>query len=627
MSLYRKAVSNILWGNSNNEYFLRLIKSKGFEGIEFAPSVVWPKPIEATKSERSHYRKSIERFGLKIISLHTLFYTRRDLNLFGSPQVYRQTEDYLVELASLASDLGASLMIYGSPKSRMRGDLTKEAAYEWASTFFKKVAARLKPLGVTLCIEPLSSKEADFINNHQEAVYLVKKVNHPNFQMMLDTKSLYLEGEDYQMAFSHSQPYLKHIHVNDPGNVAPGTKGVDHQQISTALSRIKYSGFLSLEVGRNENTPEENFRVGHKVLECIYNSGGLPVSRRIKDIIRIQERHQDRRKYLRLDKNERTYNFSDDFVRKLKDKLDSVVISAYPETRPLYDKLADVLKVKTEELYLSAGSEYGIKAVFEALVDPGDKILLHLPGYAMYGIYARLGQVETVYQNYEPDLRFDLDKYIARITPNFKIAVLENPNGFIGNAYGEYSIRRFIESCQQNNVIALLDEAYFYFYNVTAINWVRDFNNLIVARTFSKAMGAAGTRIGYLVCNKRLMHQIQKVKPMHEINHFALVTGLHLLENMQETKSYISEINRSKQFILAELDRRNIPVIDTHTNFILVKWPDDGDIKPKFKDRGILIRRPFGQSFLKGWTRVTAGSAEQMKQLLRVVDELFKGRK
>jgi sugar phosphate isomerase/epimerase len=91
--------------------------------------------------------------------------------------------------------------------------------------------------------------------------------------MMLDVKSMHLSNVDYGVAVSDSLDYCRHIHVNDPGNTAPGTNGVDHASVAKAIQATSYDGVVSLEMGRAESTPEENIRTGFRVLNEIYNGG------------------------------------------------------------------------------------------------------------------------------------------------------------------------------------------------------------------------------------------------------------------------------------------------------------------------------------------------------------------
>ena len=268
--MYKTAISNIAWGNVDEEPYLDYVASRGLHGIELAPSVRWEEPVNTSEKERCGYRKKIESFGLKIISLHAILYTRSDLRIFGTEEQRIETSEYIINLASLAATLGCNLMILGSPRNRSIGNMEYEEANKIAANFFHKIANKISEYGVILCIEPLSKNESDYINNSLEGVNLVKNINHPNFRLMLDIKSMYLEGEKYENAFKESESYIEHIHINDPGNKPPGSTGVDHSIIASALRQCSYDNALSLEVGRSSGEPMDNVQKSIDVLLEIY---------------------------------------------------------------------------------------------------------------------------------------------------------------------------------------------------------------------------------------------------------------------------------------------------------------------------------------------------------------------
>lgn len=347
-------------------------------------------------------------------------------------------------------------------------------------------------------------------------------------------------------------------------------------------------------------------------------------AKRIGLVKRIKDSYMDRGKFLCLHKNERTYEFSPSFVRGLKKIISSSTLNMYPEIQPLYIRLAKWLNLTPEEVYISAGSEYGIKAVCETYLQPKDRVLLHSPSYALMDIYVRLSGAKILTQEFCPDLSFNFNSYIKKIKPNIKMVVLENPNGFVGNGYNLYKVEQFVKRAHKCNVLAVVDEAYYHFHDVTVANLVRKYNNLIVLRTFSKAFGAAGIRMGYLIACKRIIDNINKVQPMHEISHYTLLSAIYLLDHIKEMKRHAAEIKRNRKFVVNNLLKLGIPCCDTTTNFILVKWPIHDDIQAEFKRRGILIRRPFKQSFLRGWSRIGIGNRKQMKQFLDAVDSILK---
>ena len=342
-------------------------------------------------------------------------------------------------------------------------------------------------------------------------------------------------------------------------------------------------------------------------------------AKHIEKVYRTSDEHIDRSNYLRLDKNERIKPFSANFLNTLREKVNDEVITMYPDPEPLYQRLAEWLGIDRKCLYLSSGSEYSIKAIFEAFMDRKDKILLHSPSYAMYNVYSDVYGVKQTTLEYKEDLSFNLNEYTSMIDSSYKMVVLENPNGFIGNSYRLQDIIGFLDATLKHSVLAVIDEAYFHFYPITVLELILKYENLCVVRTFSKAFGLAGVRFGYLVAQSKIVQSILKVRPMHEINSFSIMLGLHCLENLEEMNDFIKEVHKSKAYTIDGLKKKGIEVRNSDTNFILVKFPEGIDVQKCLFDEGILVRRPFTQKFLKGWTRVTIGSSSQMKEMIKLI--------
>ncbi|KJR43925.1 xylose isomerase domain-containing protein [Candidatus Magnetoovum chiemensis] len=258
------SVSNILWGNAASEPYLELLAREGCYGVEIAPSLFWQEPVESTYKERNDWRKKIESYGLKVVSFHALLFTRQDLKIFASKDIRQKTEDYLYQTALVAMDMGCPLMVLGSPKNRAKGDLNHKDAKKIGIDLFSTLANRLHSTGIILCIEPLSRSEADFIVNSSEGLEIVKEVNHRNFRLMLDAKSMHLENEKYDEKTKECRDYIEHVHVNDPGNSPLESKGVNHKELGQALKNIGYNKVVSLEVGRGFGEPE------NVILDCLY---------------------------------------------------------------------------------------------------------------------------------------------------------------------------------------------------------------------------------------------------------------------------------------------------------------------------------------------------------------------
>ena len=244
------AVSNIAWDPAEFEEHVGLLGELGCDGVELAPSCLWPEPAEATRQERTQIKALIQRAGLEVTGLHSLLYTRPDLQCFKDRQTLRETVAYLKAMAELCADLGGRVLVFGSPRNRIRHGRDLEECMAWAVEGFAEVAHTAARCGVTFCIEPLAPSETEFIQSSREGMALVERVGRPHFGLHLDAKALVGAGEDVEGVFRAYGRRLQHFHVGDPGLAPPGSTGMDHIPIGSALRRSGYEGYVSIEMRR-----------------------------------------------------------------------------------------------------------------------------------------------------------------------------------------------------------------------------------------------------------------------------------------------------------------------------------------------------------------------------------------
>ena len=242
------AVSNIAWDNAELPAHLVLLKALGCDGVELAPSCIWNEPVDATPDERADLKRLIADVGLDVVGFHALFYTRPDLQLFRDADSCRATIDYLRRLIRLCGDLGGGVLVCGSPKNRVRHGRPQTECLSWAADGFRSAAVDAANAGVRLAIEPLPTKETEFIVSGDEGMELVDLVGHPNFGLHLDAKAMIEEGEDIECLLSKYGRRICHFHVGDPGLAPPGSTGLDHAPIGRALNRAGYTGYVSIEM-------------------------------------------------------------------------------------------------------------------------------------------------------------------------------------------------------------------------------------------------------------------------------------------------------------------------------------------------------------------------------------------
>ena len=245
------AVSNIAWDPAEGDAHLALIRQLGCDGVELAPSCLWPEPSTVPDEQARQAAARIRGLGLEITGFHSLLYTRPDLQLFQDRQGVQETVRYLKRLVRLCAAMTGRVLVFGSPRNRIRHGKTVEECLAWAADAFRQLAEDASGNGVVLCIEPLAPQETEFIQSSEEGMALVRAVGHPNFGLHLDAKAMAGAGEDPDTVLPRYAGQVQHFHVGDAGLAPPGSTGtVDHPRFGNALRRSGYTGYVSIEMRR-----------------------------------------------------------------------------------------------------------------------------------------------------------------------------------------------------------------------------------------------------------------------------------------------------------------------------------------------------------------------------------------
>jgi sugar phosphate isomerase/epimerase len=243
------AICNELFENWPWERVCDEVWSDGYRGIEVAPFTLAGRAEWITPQQRTHMRKTAESRGLEIIGLHWLLVKPPGFHITHPDAAVREvTAEYFIELVNLCADLGGKVIVIGSPKQRsLLPGVDRERAMEYAAGVFTPCLELAAKRGVTLAIEPLSTRETDFLVCAADAVDLIERIAHPHFRLQLDVKSMSDEVKPVPQIIRESAKYLVHFHVNDPNLRGPGMGDVRYEPIISALREAGYDGWLSVE--------------------------------------------------------------------------------------------------------------------------------------------------------------------------------------------------------------------------------------------------------------------------------------------------------------------------------------------------------------------------------------------
>ena len=254
----RFAICNELFEGWDFERVCRFVKATGYDGLELAPFTLGARIEDLTSAGRATIRRTASDAGVEIVGLHWLLAKTEGLHLTSpEPEVRRRTGLYLIALAELCHDLGGAVMVFGSPAQRsLLPGVTGADALVYAAETIRSTLPALDRLGLSLCIEPLTRDETDFINSCDEAVQLIDFVNHPRVVLHLDVKSMSSEPTPIPDLIRRHAHRTGHFHANDPNRRGPGFGAVDFRPIVAALRETGYNRWISVEVFDYSPDPE-----------------------------------------------------------------------------------------------------------------------------------------------------------------------------------------------------------------------------------------------------------------------------------------------------------------------------------------------------------------------------------
>jgi histidinol-phosphate aminotransferase len=304
-----------------------------------------------------------------------------------------------------------------------------------------------------------------------------------------------------------------------------------------------------------------------------------------------------------LNQSERSQPIPQSYYTKFIRSLTHEDFAYYPNTKNFKEKICNFYDVKPENLFLSDGSDIGIKSIFETFTTCGN-IVTSEPSFPMYQVYASLYNCQYKGIHYNLDLlELSIDKMLEFVDEDTELIVLANPNSPIG----DYKTIDEIKPLLDTGIPVLIDEAYIEFSeNESFIKYIDDYPNLIITRTFSKGFGAAGCRVGMTFSNPHYIENISKFRQMYEISGVSMKYCEFLLDNYHIVERYINDVIKERKKVLTLM--KNFNILDSEANWIHFNTHDD-NLKTKqiLEKHKVLVKyckvHPYGAR--ENWCRMT----------------------
>ena len=325
---------------------------------------------------------------------------------------------------------------------------------------------------------------------------------------------------------------------------------------------------------------------------------------------------------LRLDFNENTLACSPK-VREVLGRISAGDLTRYPEREPIEAIVAAHLGLAAREVALTNGVDEAIHVLFEAFLETGDELLLPVPTYTMYEVYASATDARSVTVQAADDLQFPFERLISAITPQTKIIAIANPNSPSGSVATREQIIEITRRAP--HAVVLVDEAYFHFHGETVVDLIDVLPNLVVARTFSKAYGLAGLRLGVLAGQVELMRWVRRVLSPYSVNSLALACLPAALEDTAYLDWYVGEVLQARAEFEAALDAARVRHWPSRANFVLVEiGARHVEFTEQMRAAGVLVRDRSSDPGCDGRVRITIGTREQMVKAGAALNEAIR---
>lgn len=326
---------------------------------------------------------------------------------------------------------------------------------------------------------------------------------------------------------------------------------------------------------------------------------------------------------IRLDANESFISPSDEILDDIKNAIDTLRFNRYPDpmATELCSLAADYYGVNAELVVAGNGSDELISVILNAFTQRGDKILSSSPDFSMYAFYSGLIECPCISMPKRDDFTIDIDAIIETANKeNVRIIIFSNPCNPTSIGLDSKQVKKLISSV---SALVVLDEAYMDFFGQSLVKEVPTFDNLIVLRTLSKAMGMAGVRLGFSFANQTLTNAIRLAKSPYNVNAVSQAIGCAVLGHTKYIQQSITRINASRDELLGELERLakktgKITPIAADANFVFAKAVDAGELYADLMDSGIIIRR-FGD-----YVRISAGRNLENVELINAMERFYK---
>jgi sugar phosphate isomerase/epimerase len=271
----RFAICNETFADWPFEKACGLTAEAGYQGIEIAPFTLSHDVRKISPQQRRTIRQQASSHDLEVVGLHWLLAKTQGFHLTSPDRgVRRRTAEYLAALANFCVEIGGKVLVFGSPQQRnLAAGISQEEGRQYAADVLSQALPTLEQTGVTIAMEPLSPTTTNFLTTAAEAMQLIRLVDSPRCQLILDCNAMATETVPIPALIRKYQSALVHFHANDPNQQGPGFGDLDFVPILAALRSVAFQGWISVEVFDYKPGPK---RLAHESIAYLKKCIPLP---------------------------------------------------------------------------------------------------------------------------------------------------------------------------------------------------------------------------------------------------------------------------------------------------------------------------------------------------------------
>jgi len=325
-------------------------------------------------------------------------------------------------------------------------------------------------------------------------------------------------------------------------------------------------------------------------------------------------------KVVKLASNENSLGPAIQVIDTIQSEAKSVCLYPDSESRELRTALAEKYQLNEERIFLGNGSDEILDLLMTLILNPGDEVIQGDPAFIKYELAVKSRGGSSIKVELDDKHRHDLEAMEAEITDQTKAICICNPNNPTGTMLKKEEIESFLESVS-DEILVIVDQAYQEY--ITAedpfdgIELLEKHSNLMLMRTFSKAYGLAGMRIGYSMADPELVDYLNRILGPFNVNRLAQKAAVTALESESHLEICQNLNQKEKKFLYQKFEELDLNYIKTEANFIMVDTEMPADkVFEEMQQRGVIIR-PGSQFGMDSWIRVTIGTRADNEYFIR----------